>query len=318
MTEGPERFLCATAARERGDEMAGTAAVARCWVLIEYRGAWPFAGFGELAAVAPELRASIIAATRAAGGRTFLIRRAGRRSSDLPPRWAVVQRHLDGSTSQHWGTWEQDTDLAPIPGLIGRRGRTDLPPLLLVCTHGVHDVCCALRGRPVGAALARRWPQGTWECSHVGGDRFAANLVVLPDGVYYGGLDPDTAVTTVENHLADSISATHLRGYTDLGPPQQAAVAEVLRRFGPAGREQLQVIGTVRGQGSWSIRLQGAGPLPAEIVVEVRAERSPRAQMTCRAPGPASVLRYRVERLVVERGRPEVVDRSPPTTEPGR
>ena len=31
-------------------------------------------------------------------------------------------------------------------------------PLFLVCTHGRHDRCCALRGRPVAAALAARHP----------------------------------------------------------------------------------------------------------------------------------------------------------------
>ena len=82
----------------------------------------------------------------------------------------------------------------PTPSTAISQRAVDLGPILLVCTHGVHDTCCALRGRPVAAALAARWPGQVWECSHVGGDRFAPNVVVLPDGFYYGNLDPETAV----------------------------------------------------------------------------------------------------------------------------
>ncbi|WP_218926810.1 sucrase ferredoxin, partial [Priestia megaterium] len=73
------------------------------------------------------------------------------------------------------------------------------PPVILVCAHGRHDPCCAVRGLPVGRALGERWPEQVWECSHIGGDRFAANVVVAPDGVYYGGLDAKSAVATVED-----------------------------------------------------------------------------------------------------------------------
>ena len=65
-------------------------------------------------------------------------------------------------------------------------------PLYGVCTHGRHDACCAERGRPVCAALSELRPEQTWEVSHIGGDRFAANLVVLPEGLYYGHVEPES------------------------------------------------------------------------------------------------------------------------------
>src|SRR4029453_5830608 len=59
---------------------------------------------------------------------------------------------------------------------------------------GRHGACCAERGRPVAAALAQAHPEETWEVSHIGGDRFAGNLLVLPNGLYYGRLDPGPAL----------------------------------------------------------------------------------------------------------------------------
>ncbi len=118
--------------------------------------------------------------------------------------------------------------------------------------------------------------------AHVGGDRFAANVVAASGGVYYGGLDAGSAVATVEEHLADRVHAEHLRGYTDLLPPRQAAVAAVLRRFGPAGRHAYAVAETSRVSGDrWSVRVTGGRP-STDFDVEVRSHRAPPRQLTCR------------------------------------
>ena len=85
-------------------------------------------------------------------------------------------------------------------------------PLYLVCTHGRHDRCCALRGRPVAQALGRVEPERTWECTHIGGDRFAANVVVLPYGLYYGGVTPATAADLVAATERGEVVPDLLRG----------------------------------------------------------------------------------------------------------
>ncbi len=67
-------------------------------------------------------------------------------------------------------------------------------PLWLVCTNGRRDLCCAEAGRPIAAALSERWPEATWETTHLGGHRFAGTLLALPDGVALGRLDAGSAV----------------------------------------------------------------------------------------------------------------------------
>jgi hypothetical protein len=285
-----ERFFCAESARLRGDSMAGTAPRGFAWVLIEYRGGWPTNGFDGLE-LEPRTKALVFSAAQAARARVLLVRRHGRRSSEGPSRWAVL-RQEGSACRQRWGTWARDEDLAEIATALGAPGELGRPPVILVCTHGQHDPCCAVRGRPVGRALSERWPELVWECAHVGGDRFAANVVVAPDGVYYGGLDAGSCRTTLEEHLAGRIHAEHLRGYTDLFPPQQAAVVAALGRFGPAGRHDYTVADTVRDGDHWRIRLTGRPPHPGLVDVELQSHRAPPHQLTCRGPAASSAMVY--------------------------
>lgn len=285
-----ERFFCAESARLRGDPMVGTAPRGFAWVLIEYRGGWPINGFDGLD-IEPKTKALVFSAAQAARARVLLIRRHGRRSHEGPSRWAVL-RHENSGCRQRWGTWTRDEDLAEIAAALSAPGELGHPPVVLVCAHGQHDPCCAVRGRPVGRALSERWPELVWECTHIGGDRFAANVVVAPDGVYYGGLDAESSLTTLDEHLADRIHAEHLRGYTDLFPPQQAAVAAALGRFGPAGRHDYTVTETVRHGDHWQILLTGRPPHPGRIDVELQAHHPPPCQLTCRGPMTSSATVY--------------------------
>jgi hypothetical protein len=67
-------------------------------------------------------------------------------------------------------------------------------PVLAVCTQGTRDRCCAKWGFAVYREALSLWAQGRFpfkplECSHLGGDRFAATGVVFPSGSMYGHLD---------------------------------------------------------------------------------------------------------------------------------
>ncbi|NEB75570.1 sucrase ferredoxin [Streptomyces sp. SID14478] len=287
------RFFCADAARLRGDSLAGTAPYGSTWILIEYRGGWPADGFDGLP-LEPVTKGLVYAAAAAIRARMLLVRRHGRRSRQGPPRWAVLRHGADGDYRQTWGEWSRDEDLAGIVGALGSPGEAGRPPVVLVCAHGLHDACCAVRGRPVGRALSERWPDLVWECTHVGGDRFAANVVIAPDGVYYGNLDAASAVSVVEEHLADRVHADHLRGYTDLFPPQQAAVAAALARFGPAGRRHYAVEETLRLDDRWRVRLTGRGVPSPVHEIEVRSHRAPPHQLTCKGRSVSSSVVYEV------------------------
>jgi hypothetical protein len=279
---------CSTAARRRGDSLVGSAAPARRWLLVEHPAGWAPAAL-DSPGLRGEVGALLHRTALAVGGRVVLIRRPGRARAGEPRLWGVV----DVGGAQQWGTWAHADDLRPAVQLLrdGPGPAADAmgpgTPLLLVCTHGRHDVCCAVRGRPVAAALAQRWPEQTWECSHIGGDRFAANLLVVPDGTVYGSLDAASAVDVVARHLAGVVDSSHLRGFSAHPPPVQAALVEVLRVHGPAPADAA-VPGTVTRDGdAWVVEVLGSGLLPARAEVRVCREPQPAARLTCRATAEA-------------------------------
>jgi hypothetical protein len=299
---------CADAALQRADPLRGTAPPARRWLLLEHPGPWrvdAVAGAG----LDPAVLAALTAAAAASATRILLIRRPGRQDASDRRRWLLTG---PGSATLT-GTWAHDAELAAAlealtgPWLPAEPAGPDGPdaavePVLLVCAHGVHDACCAIRGRPVAAALAARWPGQVWECSHVGGDRFAPNVVVLPDGFYYGGLDPTTAVTTVAEHLAGRVPAASLRGMARFPPPQQAAVIAAHERYGPlpAGAvtvRQARHEGRYGAPGSRTLVELAVAGVEGAVRGEVLAVRRPPAQLTCRAERETPATEYRVTHL---------------------
>ena len=296
MSQPDPAFRCSDAARVRADPLAGSAPPARRWLLLEHPGPWrtdAIAGAG----IDPEILATLVDKAGSAT-RILLIRRPGRIDRRAARRWILTA--LDSTAIT--GRWRDDHDLLEAADALtaasSRRVQTS-QPVILVCTHGVHDVCCALRGRPVALALAARWPDLVWECSHIGGDRFAPNVVLLPDGFYYGNLDPATARDTVEAHLAGSVLTDRLRGMARYLPPAQAAAIVAYERFGPLGPSDVSVratehIGPHHGHGSETIVDLVVGPQLRLVRVRVLSVRRADAQLTCRASRETPATEYRI------------------------
>jgi hypothetical protein len=289
--------LCATGARLRGDPLHGSAAPAHRWLLVEHAGPWAFTAL-DSTGLSPAVARALHEAALATRGRVLLIRRPGRRPRRAVQGWAVVDR--DGT--QQWGTWRRGEDLlraatAMREGPVPSRGPAP-EPILLVCTHGLHDTCCAVRGRPVAAALAARWPGHTWECTHVGGDRFAPNVLVLPDGATYGNLDEASAVGVVAAHLRGTVTPAHFRGVSTEPPVTQAALAAVFARYRPCGLADVRsTTSDPVGDHAWTVTLHGRGRLPVLVQADVRRVTAPPELLTCRALEPSSAFRYVVDTL---------------------
>lgn len=117
--------------------------------------------------------------------------------------------------------------------------------LVLACTDGQHDRCCAEHGSAFHRALAAHVhsvgaPLEIAESSHLGGHRFAATCLVLPEGHMYGRLRPGDAPQIAAAAAAGSVWSPRYRGRFGLGEAEQVAEGRALERFPGAQRVRVE------------------------------------------------------------------------------
>jgi hypothetical protein len=152
-------------------------------------------------------------------------------------------------------------------------------PLFLVCTHGKHDRCCAVYGRPLYDSVRElvddEW---VWQSSHIGGDRFAGNVVVLPDGAYYGRVDAGEASQVVEAALDGRVHLPHYRGRSCHAFPAQAAERAVREETGLLGVFDVSVRSVAQSEQGWLVTVAAA---EGEFEVDVSREEGEPTHLTC-------------------------------------
>ncbi|WP_456826149.1 sucrase ferredoxin [Cellulomonas sp. P5_E12] len=252
---------CSDGARARQDSLVGTGSHGDRWFLVENQ-----AGWGRHALLDPPFDAALgralVHRVEGAGIRPLAIRRPGRRSPQDGTRWALVDSR-PARESVRWGRVDRAEELLEVP-LDGSAGVPSDRPVFAVCAHGRHDQCCAVRGRSVAARLAQAYPEETWECSHLGGDRFAGTMVLLPHGLYYGWVDDGDAVAVAAAYLDGRVVPELLRGRSSYSHPVQAAqhfarTSDRLEAYPPLRED--------RTDDGWSVVLVGPdGPLTVTLV----------------------------------------------------
>ena len=202
----------------------------RAWLLIEHPGPWPReAAEAELPA---PLRALVSSAAEF-GIRVQLIRRSGRRQVGDERQvflgWTAGSAPwLRAGAVSAAAPSLTETDLKELAnGTVPSFGAVAQEPVFLVCTHGRRNACCARFGGPLAQALSARHPAQVWETTHVGGHRFAANLVILPHGLYYGPAGVAAASMAIEAYRRGEVIAARYRGRA--GQPQAEQETEYVR-----------------------------------------------------------------------------------------
>ena len=274
----------------------------RAFLLLENPGPWGENALRD-ARLPDGLGDELTARASAARVRVLLIRRPGRRAPSEGIRvFAAFAHHetpwlettlLDDVHQVH------DLDVEAIgagrsPGLTPHAD-----PVFAACTHGRHDTCCAERGRPVAAALARAHPEQSWEVSHIGGDRFAANALVLPHGLYYGRLDPDRAVHVAGEHLGGRLVLDLLRGRSGLAVPLQAAEIALRRHLDEPRLDAVRLLGRTTDDDVHAVSLAAADG--RRYVVRVRSTRSAEVhRLTCSATRDNAFVEHEVLDIAAE------------------
>ena len=211
---GKVRF-CARESAQRGDSLLGTATESGCYLLVECGGVWP-ARVADLL-LAPGIPESLSNALREFIAwcpkmvHPLLIKQSGKSGS---PRIYVIHPSRAAGRCLSYanctvGFFAALQEAYWNPGYIG--------DIALVCTHGKRDKCCAKLGEPVYDRLRIELGDkfDVFQCSHVGGDRFAANVLWLPHGIFLGHVHTGLSAT-IDKLRAKSIPLEKLRGNASL------------------------------------------------------------------------------------------------------
>lgn len=277
--------------------MFGTASFVKRWLLIEQPGAWGSNALVESrmpAGVAKEIRSR----TRKLGIRVVLIRRGARLSTGRRQCYVLRTEDCD-SYAAHLSLDSPsdllDLDLSPMADGGEVQGAEPMvDPLFLVCTHGRHDACCSIKGNQVSRVACTIGGAEAWECSHIGGDRFAANLVCFPHGVYYGRVQPGEVAGLMSSYSEGRISLDHYRGRCCFPFPLQAAEYFVRRDLDVVDIEGLTLTESEPTEGGLAVRFE-VGEKVARV--EVRVSNGGPERLTCGAGSPLPIPSYELSSL---------------------
>jgi hypothetical protein len=233
------RPFCSDVSRDNGESLGATASRIDHWLLVEYRGLWgpdALRASGLSDQVKEALREQVHARPRS---RLLFIRRPDRRGREELRAYAATS--MEGEESLRSASLSSYEELRPLD--LASAGEPLEHPLFLVCTHGKHDPCCARYGRPLFEALAEQVEEeAVWQTTHIGGDRFAGNLLCLSRGVYYGRVERKDAGRVLDAHLDDTIELAHYRGRSCYSFAAQAAERDIRERTGLLRLDELRLV----------------------------------------------------------------------------
>jgi hypothetical protein len=211
--------------------LASAPEASRAWLLIEDPGPWPHE---PVETRLPEPLGALASAADQLGIRVQMIRRPGRRTG--PDRGIYAGWTAGAEPWLRRGSLADDLDGLDLEKLAAGSapgfGTEVTEPVFLVCTHAQRNACCARFGGPLATQLAARYPGQVFQTTHVGGHRFAANLVILPHGLYYGPVGLDLAVSAIGAYQRGAVAPARYRGRAGQPKATQEAEHALLERAG--------------------------------------------------------------------------------------
>lgn len=298
MPEIDPDVYCCELSRELGEPAYGTALNREVWFLLEYDGPWQAQATTDND-LAPSVQAWLDAQLEAAGGsgRVQFIKRPEMTSAHSITFFVAHTQERDPRLYRfELEEYEELLDLNVEELLANGKVGDDYryrEPLFLVCTNGLRDRCCALYGLAVYRALFPLAQGAVWQTTHVGGHRFAANLVTFPDGTYYGRLQPEEAEAFVAAHQRGEIFLNRLRGRVCYEEVVQAADYFLRRESGQLALEAFNHHSTRSRDGeSYDVTFSG-GADGSLYTVRLRREPSELQLLaSCGKPQTKAVWQY--------------------------
>lgn len=242
--QSPDILACESSLHV-GEDLFASAPRAEVWLLLEYNGVWGAKALEEsdLAepikqrlfawlATIPASRFQFIKRERTPSTFSFYIALA----NDLKP----ALYHFELNDYEELLTLDVSSVVAGDAACDGQRSQEVLH---LVCTNGRRDVCCAKFGPAICQAMTAYAAESVWQTTHLGGHRFAATSVFLPQGILYGRIRPEQATALIDMHRQGRIDLDRYRGRSCYAPIAQAADYYLRRETGVSAFDRFHLMG---------------------------------------------------------------------------
>ena len=290
------RALCAAVSSASAESLGATASRIDSWILLEYRGMWDRDVLG--ASLLPEGMKRHIREQlhELRPSRLLFLKKPERRAHARRRVWFGTSKPGEERFFKLEVDRLEDLREFDFAAALAGAGTPGVPldhPLLVVCTHGKRDRCCAKNGRPLYDALRRETETDrVWQSTHVGGDRFAGNVVVFPHGLYYGRVEPGEVGSLLAANAAGRIDLERYRGRAAYTFPVQAAEHAIREAEGLLGIGDLALVRSrATAEDRWRVRLRGeAGVYEVDVEAELADEP---VFLTCGAAEPTRPRHFR-------------------------
>ena len=208
---------CSEISRSKNEPLIGTAIRVDVWLMLEYRDEWRAEATedNELPRVVRDWLEELQAEANRQGLMPRLqFIRSERRVNDPLTFFLAKQGNL------------YRYECSDYNELVGTNPLTDaIEPLdethYFVCANGQRDLCCSRLGMAAYRSLRELCNGRTWRTTHLGGHRFAPNILVLPDNLLYGRVVPPLLNDFVASAEHGEIYKPFLRGRGNFSPEEQ-------------------------------------------------------------------------------------------------
>ena len=211
-----QKVYCRDQSLNSSEQLFGTASTAQFWFLLEYPGPWGSKAFEESHLPDPVKEHLSSLQTSFPNARIQVIKR------DMPVPGKSIAFFLIDARPQNPRMYQfkltayEDLLELDFPAVLSRdpdyQQFQRQESLYLICTNGRRDPCCARFGPSVYTSMAQQAGASVWQCSHLGGHRFAGNVLCFPHGIYYGRVTPEKASAILEANQQGQIYLENFRG----------------------------------------------------------------------------------------------------------
>jgi hypothetical protein len=305
MTPADGQEICSRISLSRQEPLLGTAAHVEVWFMLTYAGPFGAHAFEESDLPDPVKQHLAAELERLPHARLQLIKPHPAQSEERI-EFLVVQGLEDDPLYLRFelSSYEDIVDI-DIDGIVNSEralaNQALREPFYLVCTNGRRDPCCVQSGLPVFQTLRDSLGVLVWECSHVGGHRFAANVLMFPHGLYYGRIQQSQVGELLTAGQRGRILLGNLRGRACHTPVVQAAEVLLRREVGNVDLGAYRLIDEQQvAEDQWMIGFEdpAGGEIHRLSIESSTSSKFDRA--SCRSDKLAPVTTYHLRSIDVE------------------